>query len=316
MGVEGRSRGNRLLVARSAPPVLVTGMPRSGTTWVGKTVASGAGLTYLAEPLNIDHPGIISPRPDAWYLYITDGISPSIEEALLDMAQLRYPRAGTLFHARSRRDAGRVIRDWGLVLKGRVLGQRALIKDPYASFSIPWFIERLACRPVVVMRNPFAIAASMKRLGWRIPTTHLLRQSRLMRDVLAPYGDALERDQATGSVVGQAALLWRMVYETTDRLRETLDLLVVRHEDIARDPSGGFQQIYDYLGLRYSDHGAFVVQRNSSPTNPAHGSTHSIRRDSRATLDGSRAELTESERELVRQITAPGLARHYPDTAG
>ena len=33
-------------------PILVTGSHRSGTTWVGKTIALSPSVTYIGEPFN------------------------------------------------------------------------------------------------------------------------------------------------------------------------------------------------------------------------------------------------------------------------
>jgi hypothetical protein len=33
-------------------PILVTGMPRTATSWVGKMLEAGGALVYVSEPLN------------------------------------------------------------------------------------------------------------------------------------------------------------------------------------------------------------------------------------------------------------------------
>lgn len=35
--------------------LLVTGIHRSGTTWIGKMLAASGGLTYANEPLSVVH---------------------------------------------------------------------------------------------------------------------------------------------------------------------------------------------------------------------------------------------------------------------
>ncbi|MBK8782585.1 MAG: hypothetical protein IPO22_12435 [Anaerolineales bacterium] len=34
-------------------PLLVTGIHRSGTSWIGRMLAAGGGLTYANEPLSV-----------------------------------------------------------------------------------------------------------------------------------------------------------------------------------------------------------------------------------------------------------------------
>ena len=42
-------------------PLLVTGMPRTATSWVGKMLEASGALVYVNEPLNPQHPPGRSP---------------------------------------------------------------------------------------------------------------------------------------------------------------------------------------------------------------------------------------------------------------
>ena len=56
----------------STQPILVSGAHRSGTTWVGRMLASPQ-VAYISEPLNVWHrPGVLSARVKNWYQYICD----------------------------------------------------------------------------------------------------------------------------------------------------------------------------------------------------------------------------------------------------
>lgn len=58
---------------KHGPPILVTGIHRSGTTWVGKMLAAGAHTAYVSEPLNINHrPGVFRAAVEHLYTYITN----------------------------------------------------------------------------------------------------------------------------------------------------------------------------------------------------------------------------------------------------
>ena len=57
-------------------PVVVTGVPRSGTSWVGKLLQASGELTYINEPLNPAHPpgrspGVLRATVGQAYQYIT-----------------------------------------------------------------------------------------------------------------------------------------------------------------------------------------------------------------------------------------------------
>jgi hypothetical protein len=57
-----------------APPILVTGAHRSGTTWVGKMLALAPGVAYIHEPFNPRTPPGLSPAPfDRYFTAVTAG---------------------------------------------------------------------------------------------------------------------------------------------------------------------------------------------------------------------------------------------------
>src|ERR687884_126981 len=54
-------------------PVLVTGMHRSGTSWVGSMLCAGGELVNIGEPLNVLNRQTIFPkRVDLWYAHVTE----------------------------------------------------------------------------------------------------------------------------------------------------------------------------------------------------------------------------------------------------
>ena len=77
----------------AAPPILVTGAHRSGTTWVGKMLALAPGVAYLHEPFN---PRFSAGRFDRYFIVVTseneDRYAPELERVL----ELRYDLAARL----------------------------------------------------------------------------------------------------------------------------------------------------------------------------------------------------------------------------
>jgi hypothetical protein len=173
-------------------------------------------------------------------------------------------------------------------------------------FSIGWFARRLSADVVVVVRSPAALVGSTKRLGWGFDTRFLLSQPRLLRDSLEHERAALEAPPT--NVVEQAALLWRLVYETAAVCaRELKEVRIVRHEDLSLDPVGSFERLYDRLGLSFNRRARRVVERTTRAGNPEESPLDdpgAIRLDSRANLEVSRGRLTADELDLVQRQTA------------
>jgi LPS sulfotransferase NodH len=297
-------------------PLLVTGAHRTGTTWVGTMLAAG-GFAYVSEPLNVLHrPGVMAAPVRKWYAYITRENEADYLPAFQRTLALRYGLPAELTSLRSRRDLLRMGRDLSIFLQGRLLRRPALLKDPFAVFSLPWFAERLNCRVVVTVRHPAGFASSLKRLNWPFDFRDLLDQPLLMRDHLEPFRADMER-VAADDIIGQAALLWRMIYQVVHADAQKFPAIqVVRHEDLSLDPVAAYARVYESLGLTYTAQVQEMIRTSSSSENPAELSrkkVHSVKLDSRANLDNWKKRLTAEEISRIRSITEDVAALYYPD---
>ncbi len=302
-------------------PILVTGAHRTGTTWVGKMLAANSQAAYISEPLNIWHrQGVLRAPVQHWYTYICPQNETQYLSAFQQTLGFRYHLLAEILSLRSLKDAGRMGRDVGIFLGGRVRRKRPLLKDPFAVFSAPWFAGRLNCQVVITVRHPAAFASSLKRLDWPFDFNHLLSQPLLMQDWLEPYRDLmLQMSQAStgGDVIDQASLLWRMVYQVVESYcKKYPQFKVVRHEDLSLDPLGGFQQLYASLGLKFTPQVQENILAASSSDNPhelSSRSVHSVRLDSRANLHNWRRRLTGDEINRVRRLTEETAGLFYPE---
>jgi hypothetical protein len=298
-------------------PILVTGAHRTGTTWVGRLLAAPTNVAYVSEPLNVLHrPGILGVKVANWYTYICDDNASHYLPAFRQLLSYRYHLLSELASLRSPRDVGRMGRDLGVFLGGRLRRSRPLVKDPFAVFSLDWFARVLQCRIVVTVRHPAAFASGLKRLGWSFDFSNLLRQPLLMRDHLDTFRDAMSSEQ-THDVVGQAGLLWKMIYGTLLNLQSSVPgLRIVRHEDLSLAPVEGFRQLYGALGLEFTPAAERAIRDASSAENPAElsrRSTHAVKMDSRASLQNWKRRLSSEEVGQVRRLTESVSAAFYPE---
>jgi hypothetical protein len=300
-------------------PILVTGAHRTGTTWVGKMLAAGGETAYISEPLNVLHrPGVLRIPIERWYTYICPENEAEFLPALRETLSYRYHLLAELGSLRSGKDLLRMGRDWGIFMGGRLYRRRPLLKDPFAVFSAGWFADRLGCQVVCTVRHPAAFASSLKRLDWPFQFGDLLEQDLLVRDWLEPYEAEIQRAiAAPGDVVGEAALLWKIIYSVIAQLQAGHpDLLVVRHEDLSLDPEGGFRQLYAALGLSFTGRAREQILNASSSENPKEvspSSVHSVRLDSRTNLHNWKHRLTPEETRKVRDIAGEAAEPYYPD---
>lgn len=293
--------------ANNLNPILVTGSHRSGTTWVGKMLAADATTAYVSEPLNVLHrPGVYRTPVKYWYTYITDENGADYLPAFNELLNFQYHTLHEIISLRSVKDFLRMGRDFRIFFNGSMHGQRVLIKDPFAVFSTPWFAKQLNCQVVITARHPGGFVSSLKRLGWNFDFGNFLNQPLFMRDHLEGDRAAME-SMLKDDLVGQAALLWKIIYRFVHSTRTGFPQFnIVRHEDLSRDPIGGYQTLYNSLGLDFTERVKDIIQNSSSSENPAKlakNKTHSVKLDSRANLDNWKNILSSEEITRIRKIT-------------
>ncbi len=299
------------------PPILVTGAHRTGTTWVGRMLAASPQLAYISEPLNVLHrPGVLNAPVSKWYTFISWENEAEYLPAFHEMLQFRYGLWREIRSLRSRKDSLRMGRDLSIFLRGMLLRQRPLIKDPFAVFSAPWFAERLGCRVVITVRHPAGFASSLKRLNWTFDFRDLLEQPLLMEKWLDVDRAEMQLMQAD-DVIGQAALLWRMIYRIVARMMKLhSSFIVVRHEDLSLDPVSCYRDLYAALDLDFTPKVERMILSASSSENPAELSkqkVHDVKLDSRANLDNWKKRLSKDEITRIRKMTGKTAQLFYSD---
>jgi len=298
-------------------PILVTGSHRSGTTWVGKMLSADADTAYISEPLNVLHrPGVYRTPVKYWYTYITDENGAEYLPAFNELLDFKYHTAREVLSLRSFKDFLRMGRDFHTFFNGSMRGQRVLIKDPFAVFSTPWFEKQLHSKVVITVRHPGGFASSLKRLGWNFDFNNFLNQPLFMRDHLEGDRAAME-SMPKDDIVGQAALLWKIIYRFVHGTRSLFPQFhIVRHEDLSLDPISRYQALYQSLGLDFTERVRDIIQNSSSSENPAKlakNKTYSVRLDSRANLDNWKKILSPEEITRVRKITEGVSESFYSD---
>jgi hypothetical protein len=296
-------------------PILVTGMPRSGTTWVGRVLCAGNGAGYLNEPFNLaTSPGTIRVPVDHWYPYVTAENEGAIVGALEPLLRFEYPLGREIRRCRRYIDLLHTLKMWRSFVRGR--GRRPLVKEPHAVFSAEWFARRLASDVVVTVRHPAAVVSSWKRLDWSFDFANLLGQAALVRDVLGPFRSDMERAlEPCHDLVDRVALLWHVVYRTVAGYRERFPAFrVVRQEDLSREPVEGYRALYEALGLPLTRKAENAIAAASSAANPKETSVenpHETRLDSRANLTSWKRRLSDDEVDRIRNVTEETAALFY-----
>lgn len=300
-------------------PILVTGTHRSGTTWVAKTLARSPGAAYVTEPFNPrSSNGVCRAEFRYWFTYVDRHNSDAYEESFRRMLAFQYNWPGAAEPPYSIRSIGRTAMEASRFTWYRAFHSRPVLKDSIAVFSVPWLVASFDVRPVIMIRHPAAFVSSILRLGWEHPFDHFLSQEDLMRRYLEPYRDAVEwAAESRRPLLDQAILLWNLINSVVAQYSEMeLGALVLRHEDVASNPTFWFAHMCRELGLRQTPRLTERIVRQSSPRNPTeapHNVAHHLARNSAAIVKAWTTTLNASDVRKIRSATEDLSSRWYSD---
>jgi hypothetical protein len=225
-------------------PILITGMARSGGSWVSRMLAGSGEVVHINEPFNRRHPpgltpGILRVPPPRAYQYVGPHNEQEYVAGFRDMLRLRYNVVAELRANRGVYDLAKMAKYATAFSHGRARRLRPLIDDPYMVFAAEWLAERLDCRVVMLVRHPAGIVSSLARIGagWSDNVPDIAAQPELVRDYLAPYADELERAAREPlDPVAHGALLWRVIHAGIEQqIARNPRVVVVRYEDRSAD---------------------------------------------------------------------------------
>lgn len=253
--------------AKERRPILVTGCPRSGTTWLGKTIGACRNVVYVYEPFNDGAPHNLN-LPERFIALDDSNAGPYRDDiaalfALGDLpARAGYALRGLAeykkrsFHVASRL-AARIVRDDLAVFLN---ADRVCVKDPLAFFSAEWVAETYNARNVVLVRHPAGVISSYLSLGWDSEITDVIaRQSDETRQLLACDNDAYLAGQRT--TLDGLILQWKIFTAETLRLKRLHpDWSFIIHDHLCEAPDAYVKGLFAHLSLEFTDEIAAIVK--------------------------------------------------------
>ncbi len=275
--------------------VLVTGSPRSGTTWAGKMLALASGTRYLHEPLNnrfAVEQFEEEPFP-YWFMYISDFNESEYKQKIGRMLGLAGRPAG----------------------KPSNQNEYPVIKDPIAVFSSDWMSRTFDLDVILMVRHPAAFVRSILKLGWNTRPRVFLRQRPLLESWLQPMERELRIQLEREDPLTDAALMWKAIHLVVIEYRKrNPDWILARHEDLAKSPLDAFRNLYQSLGLKYSPDVENQIRNHCSNHNPSVPRNHwDISRDSRLTTSAWQQYFTDDQLKIIRQVVEPVSSHFYSD---
>jgi hypothetical protein len=196
-------------------------MPRSGTTWVGRTLGVAPDAVYFNEPVSEVH---VAQERRATFFEVDPSNPPADYVWPLRFAAAGVPAFGPLTVGE------------GFGVFGRV-GKRVVIKE-VNPLAIDWFVDALSPRLVYVVRHPAAVAVSLYERGWGWPVyEHRFLPERELPVVGPSYWSRI------GAIQGVALAMAEQAAVTA----------TVEYESLCAAPEPCFRDLYDIAGLTWTD---------------------------------------------------------------
>ena len=302
----------------TSKPILVSGSHRSGTTWVGKMIASSPSVQYIHEPFNPLHrPGICAATFPQWFMYVSEENEKPFYEPLASTLALRFKPGAELRAIKSARDVGRMGKNWYHFTTARLHHARPLLKDPIAIFSCEWLARRFDMNVIVMIRHPAAFTSSLRRLHWAHDFNGFLQQPLLLRDYLEPFAGEIEQfARQPQDILDQGILLWRMMHYVISQYQQAhSDWIFLRHEDISADPLQHFKYLFKRLDIEFTDKVQTTIEDYTNASNPSEAQKGHLltKRDSKANIKSWKKKLTQEEIAHIRNKVEDISSAFYSD---
>ena len=259
---------------------IVTGMHRSGTTWLGQCLSSLDDVYVMDEPFNVNFGVRGTPH---WYIdhRIEDDVAfirtklPEITSGALRFRRPYRSQAPLRSLLNSLR-GWKTERTYRSFMKSDL--QTMALKDPFLLMMLPELVAQ-DIPAIVSVRHPAAILLSLRRMNWHIPNEHL--EGRRV---------AFHKDLRPDSDIDAICSFWAGVYQPLIqhlRAQGPKGLYIAFHETMFNDIELLSDSLIRFLDIQdeaaMASLQAFVRSSTSSNTvNPTHNRQHDLSRDSKS----------------------------------
>ena len=250
--------------------ILVAGIPRGGTTWIGAALAAAPGATYVHEPDNwaSDALAFLSQREVGRFPVLAVEDQAPVYDLVWRLAMRGgWPARGAV--ATGRELACRLPRRLAppaLLTVARIGARRAPLAETVVTKtvqglgSLEWLAGRHADAVVVIRADSRSVASSWRTLGWGSGYIDASWFGRHRPDLLERAGGW--PDDEIGQVAVAIGALQTLRDEACARHP---DWVVISHEDLCREPLDGFRQLFDRLGLVFDSGVEDYITRSDVP---------------------------------------------------
>jgi len=287
--------------------LLVTGMPRTGTTAIGNILSLGPNSSSLHEPFNF-HVGI--PGITSFFEFIDsteldreklDRYVESIRNLKLHFRKGAFPREKGLRKFFKNFTGGRVRHSYRICKLTPFL--RVIVwKDPFACLIPGYLARRHNVDILVTIRSPWATAASFKRMGWGFDLQKII-------DADLPWKmdiPAADHVPDKSEYVLNAAVLWNLIYGNIKEWSlKNPSIRIVNIDKVIQNPIETCNEIYSEMefhwNARIEKKILKIYSNRKGSEEPRYRKAHDSKRNIQSINTYWSKILTEEEKNIVTE---------------
>ena len=228
---------------------IVSGSHRSGTTWIGHTIAKGTNSAYIWEPFNVKVPlskrsgyGKSFLKIDNWYHLVEN----SDDQICIDLAHLLKKRSLDMTGILSKLPNSlmtnpKAALKWlmnDLKLSANLkINNSAIIKDPIMLFSTQFISKKLGSKCILITKDPRSFYNSLKKASWGFDFQNIYHPCRRFEH-LNEYIYEVEERLNKGALLDPQSigLLWNILHKHMYYLSKFKNFKIIKYEEICEDP--------------------------------------------------------------------------------
>ncbi len=301
--------------------ILVTGVIRSGTTFAGKVLSLPIEVDYLHEPFNGGRS--LPDREPLVPQYVRPGVNgEDVSEYHRQLSQI-FKFNISLKTSSTDRDP------WYLRVSKKFVGSRgpfylrlarsnpfhkaAIIKDPTSKMVAEYLYLNFGVKPVVIVRHPVSLVASLKRVGWWPGVEEYAASPDLAADFFSDEMEFLNRNWSDPLL--KSAAHWRASYKfLLAQAAKYPDWHIVTHEAMSADPINVFERLYESLDLPWSSSVRKKIERmtQKGSAEAKNGRVMDLTRNSSEIFKLRRDSLSIEERRSIFEVVKDVALDIYP----
>jgi hypothetical protein len=291
--------------------ILISGIHRSGSTWLGKIISEQPKVKYVHEPFNFDYPKVKKPI-DYWYHYIDDSTPKEKQKAIYDYITSFYLTDFRTIKANISRlpDFKSIIKFFIDYFK-RINKPIILLKDPIALLSAEWVAKNFNSKVVISIRHPAAFVASIKVKNWEFDFSQLAAQEELLKTKLFDYADQINEYAINPpDIIIQGITIWNIIHDVISDYKNKFEgeWYFVKNEDLSTDPLNEYKKIFNYLDLEFTQ----KVQKEIIETTTSE-TTSKLKRNSKENINSWKKRLSSEEINKIKSDTSKVWNKFYSE---